>query len=258
MSVLSESLLRRLRFSCQGWLQVLDWNMTRLNDTLLKVDGLLDTNIAGLSDGDVLQYDEGTAKFINVSSGFLTTTSTTSTTSSTTSTTSTTSSSTTTRDWRHAASYVITTGSLSSGTLQDTWIDDGSRLVINEVAMTPGFQVDFTWEGVPSGGFKRIRMNGYYAGNPAHNVKIQAWDYNFSSWTNLTADASDIADGAADADYSFLINDSDFYSGGQVQIRFEHTSAGNATHDILFDALHIVTTTTTSTSTTSTSTTTAP
>jgi hypothetical protein len=96
MAVLTETQLQTLRWSCQGWITILDYNMTLLNDTLLKVSGMLDVNLTSLSNGDVLRYDTGTSKFVNVSSGFLTTTTTSTSTSTSTSTTTSTSTSTST------------------------------------------------------------------------------------------------------------------------------------------------------------------
>jgi hypothetical protein len=87
MGQLTESQLQTLRWSCQGWTQILDFNMTRLNDTLLKVEGMLDVNLTALGNNEVLQWDEGTQKFVNVGYGFLTTTTTTSTTSTSSTTT---------------------------------------------------------------------------------------------------------------------------------------------------------------------------
>lgn len=89
MSVLSESQLQKLRFSCQGWITILDYNMTRLNNTLLKVSGMLDVDLTSLSNNDVLRYNAASGKFENVSYGFLTTTTTSTSTSTTSSTTTT-------------------------------------------------------------------------------------------------------------------------------------------------------------------------
>lgn len=76
----------------QSWTQLLSDGMQRLEDTLLYVDEMLDVNLSSLTDGDVLQWDEGTSKFVNVNwkTVFPSTTSTTSTTTTTTSTTTTT------------------------------------------------------------------------------------------------------------------------------------------------------------------------
>lgn len=97
MGQLTESQLQTMRWSCQGWITILDFNMTRLN-ALLKVSEMLDVNLTALANNEVLQWDEGTSKFVNVGYGFLTTTttSTTSTSTSTSTTTTTTSTSSTT------------------------------------------------------------------------------------------------------------------------------------------------------------------
>ncbi|HPY64438.1 MAG TPA: hypothetical protein PKW87_07100 [Bacillota bacterium] len=74
--ILSPTQLEKLRYSCQGWVAVFNENMERLNDTLLKVASLTDVQLSGLADGDVLRYNSGTKKWVNVKSGFLTTTTT--------------------------------------------------------------------------------------------------------------------------------------------------------------------------------------
>jgi len=74
---LSATDLERLRFAHQGWNTLYNANINRLNDTYLKISGLLDVSITSLTDKDVLQYNSGISKWENVSSGFLTTTTTT-------------------------------------------------------------------------------------------------------------------------------------------------------------------------------------
>ena len=76
MAVLSESQLQKTRYSCQGWITALNYNMQRLNDTLLKVSGMLDVDLTSLTDDDVLVYNAGSGKFENINYGFLTTTTT--------------------------------------------------------------------------------------------------------------------------------------------------------------------------------------
>lgn len=255
MSVLTESQLRKHRWSSQGWIQVLDFNMTRLNDTLLKVSGMLDVDLSSLSDNDVLRYNTSSGKFENVSYGFLTTTTTSTTTSSTTSST------TTAVPWYLAANFNLTAGTESSGDFYSTHEEDDVRHVITEMAATPGYDFDYSFANVPAG-WKHVRIDGYYNGNAGHNVKIQAWDWSFSSWTNLTGAADDFPTNTSDQSYTFQINHNNFYSGGQVKLRFVHTSGGVAGHTFNLDYMRLMTTTTTTSSTTSTtstsSTTTAP
>ncbi len=85
MGVLSPSQLLRLRYSCQGWLELLKHNMNLLDGTgfsvsLLSIESMGDVNLSGLANNDVLQWDAGSSKWVNVNYGFLTTTTTTTTT----------------------------------------------------------------------------------------------------------------------------------------------------------------------------------
>ena len=66
----SESLLEKLKLGQQGWNEVLSRNTQRLNDILLKVDGLLDVDITNLATGDVLWWNESNQKFENVNKAY--------------------------------------------------------------------------------------------------------------------------------------------------------------------------------------------
>jgi len=77
---LTKTNLERLRFAHQGWNVLYNANLNRLNGTLLKIFGLTDVNITSLTDKDVLVWNSGTSKWVNLPSGFLTTTTTTTTT----------------------------------------------------------------------------------------------------------------------------------------------------------------------------------
>ena len=64
-TTLPNSLLRLLNpvNNSTDWATHFDYNMTRLNNTLLYVNALLDVDITGLADGDVLRYNSGTSKW---------------------------------------------------------------------------------------------------------------------------------------------------------------------------------------------------
>jgi hypothetical protein len=62
----TETQLEKLKLGGQGWNEVLSRNAQRLNDILLKVEGLVDVDIDGLKDGDVLWWNASTQKFENV------------------------------------------------------------------------------------------------------------------------------------------------------------------------------------------------
>jgi len=66
----SESLLEKLKLGQQGWNEVLSRNAQRLNDILLKVDGLLDVDITDIKTGDVLWWNASNQKFENVNKAY--------------------------------------------------------------------------------------------------------------------------------------------------------------------------------------------
>ena len=117
MGQLSDTQLEKLTHSCQGWNEILERNARLLNDTLLKVSGLLDVNLTSLTNGDVLAWNTSQSKWINKPKGavVLTTTSTTTTTTTSTTTTSTTTTSTTT------TSTTSTTTTIPPGSWLGTW-----------------------------------------------------------------------------------------------------------------------------------------
>jgi len=79
-----------------NWVNYDEVNVNLLNSTLLKLSGILDVDDSGISDGQVLRYNNGTSMFepFSIPGGYRLLTTTTSTTSTTT--TSTTSTTTTT------------------------------------------------------------------------------------------------------------------------------------------------------------------
>jgi hypothetical protein len=145
--------------------------------------------------------------------------------------------------WYWATSYTITTGSLSSGTLSHTYEKDGVSLVINETTGTPGSVLDFTfgeYNEVPTTNLL-VNFQARYDGSTTHNVKLQQWDYTNTSWTNVTGVVRDFATTTALTPFQFtLIDDSDYLSGGQIKLRLNHSSAGNATHDFYIDWMELI------------------
>lgn len=146
--------------------------------------------------------------------------------------------------WNLPSSVSVSVGSIDSGTVDDTHSDNGVELVINETNGTPGFTFDLVFGEENSASTTTLDVNiyGYYDGNPAHNVKLQQYNYNTTSWTNVTADANDFPAAGAEQTYQFsLIDDANYQSGGQLQLRFNHTSAGNQIHNFHLDFVRLAT-----------------
>lgn len=53
-------------YGASDWVSVHNYNMTRMNDTLLKISGLPDVSIAGLASGHILVYNSTLGKFKNI------------------------------------------------------------------------------------------------------------------------------------------------------------------------------------------------
>ena len=139
-------------------------------------------------------------------------------------------------------------GAVVSGAYTDTWAQDGTLLTLSEVQnAVPAFTYDFIFNNIDPddevGESKRVHLYGYYKGNPAHNVKVQQYNYTTLGWTNLTAATDDIPSATSSSAYSWpVFTTSDYISSalGQMQIRITHTDGnGVSTHQLIIDNLHI-------------------
>jgi len=139
--------------------------------------------------------------------------------------------------WYNPDSITANTGSIVSGTIEDTWSDNGVKLQLSEVIGTPGFDYDFYFYDVPADAYS-LTINGYYQGNAGHNVKIQQWNFTTEAWTNLTAETDDFPATTSDQNYQFaLFGGANYNSGGQVRIKIIHTTAGSNTHNFFVDQM---------------------
>jgi hypothetical protein len=116
-------------------------------------------------------------------------------------------------------------------------------LVINETNGTPGTLVDFTfgeYNSVPTTDLI-VNFQFRYGGSSSHNVKLQQWNYTTTSWTNVTGVTQDFPDTSALTPYQFtLIDEADYLSGGEIQLRINHSSAGNINHDFYIDWMELL------------------
>lgn len=141
--------------------------------------------------------------------------------------------------WYHPDEIIVVAGAIESGAIEDTWSSNDTRLALTETTANPGFDYHFYFYDVPDTAFA-IRFNGYYAGNPAHKVKIQQWNFNTTSWTNLTSDTTDFPSAAADYDDEFsLFGGTNYVSSGHVRIRIYHDGVGAALHRFYIDLLEM-------------------
>jgi len=167
------------------------------------------------------------------------TTSTSTTTSTTTTTTTTSTATTTSPDWRLSKSILLSSGTINSGTIVNTYTENNTYLILNEIAGNPGFDFRFDFNDVPTSNID-ICLAGYYQGNPAHNVKIRAWNFNTSVFDDLTAATTDFPSIVVKSSYKFTIQNANYVSGvGQAIIQIIHTSNGSAGHLFHIDHLYL-------------------
>ena len=145
-----------------------------------------------------------------------------------------------------ADSITLNAGVVASGTVVDSRDFNQVYYQIQEVAATPGFDAEFhfTLDNVPG----KLTFIGRYDGQPSHNVVIEAWNYTTMLWDSFSGVAQDVPDGTLDLLYAFDYADllaqngsviTDYISGTDAKIRFQHTTAGTATHDFYIDFVAI-------------------
>jgi hypothetical protein len=137
-----------------------------------------------------------------------------------------------------ADSITLNTGTLDSGTVDDTKAIDGVYYHVGEVTGSPGFEfeINFTLAKDPG----RVEIVGRYEGNAAHIVLIYAWNYTLAQWDRFTSDARDFISSTEDAVFIFDYDDlagsiSDYISGTDSKVKIEHTTSGNANHNFYLD-----------------------
>lgn len=127
-------------------------------------------------------------------------------------------------------------GTVAAGAASDLAALGGTLVQINEVTGAPGFIATLTFSGVLT--VTGVVIHGYYKGSAGHTVNVEAYNYDTASWDVLGTIPNG---GVSPAYYSFnLVNPANYVSGGAAQLRFNHTSSGNATHRLYLDLVQYV------------------
>lgn len=146
----------------------------------------------------------------------------------------------TTDDAAPIQSSLATAGSATVGTETNTYTatqaDDGTNWEIAETAGTPGFTLtmDFT-APVAGQSATRLIIYGYYDGNLAHTVNVDAYDWVTTSYDNVGT----LPDAVGEAVHTFTLDADHTDSDGSIRIRINHTSAGNINHTLYLDWVYV-------------------
>jgi len=144
-----------------------------------------------------------------------------------------------TRFWYQPYSMTVQEGTLACGGLTNLHADDGDRMQVNEIA-GQNFTIILTFIGVPVAE-RTVNIKGNYDGNPAHNVKLQVYNFDSVSWDNFTGDSTDFPSQVGEGSYQFTLPTpyADYISDGEMRIRIRHTSNGSAGHEMYLDHLYL-------------------
>ena len=161
--------------------------------------------------------------------------------------------------WMFAKGFELDGGSVDSGTIEDTKVADGVGLVIAEAAGSEAFDLDLLFGTIPAEvPAVRVNMKANYDGTPGHNVKLKVLDPATETYDNVTGATTDFPDSSTIESYTFNVKDDKYIASGQMTLKVDHTSSGNAGDKFTVDRISLqAITVTTTTSTTTTTTTTA-
>jgi len=135
-------------------------------------------------------------------------------------------------------SMTVSAGTLASGSVSDVKVMlDGNIVQIEEVAATPGFNVQFSFTNVSQSqppNFVNARYR--YDGSATHFVSIDLYNYTDAAWNQWTVftTTDDYYQNATI--YIPNGNRANYVdSSGNAKVRIYHNTAGNASHDLYID-----------------------
>jgi len=132
------------------------------------------------------------------------------------------------------ATSISTTVGTPTGILAATQNQDGIYYHVDEVNESPGFTVTADFANVLTAA-TNLNIYGRYDGNSGHTVNVEVWRYDTSQWEIL----GQLTDSATDALHTFALTDARHREGNLVQMRINHVSSGNTSHDLYIDHLYL-------------------
>lgn len=118
---------------------------------------------------------------------------------------------------------------------------DGNILQIEEVAATPGQEVEFLFTDIVE--FKRLGISMFYVGSATHFIEIQIWDFVQAAWLTIWTFSSGLGLNYRYSDIPATpeIKLFDLIDGaGNVKVRMCHPVNGNAAHDSFIDYVTLI------------------
>lgn len=130
----------------------------------------------------------------------------------------------------NATSILTTEGTNDSGNLSSIQVINVDSYNVSELSGGSPLLVEINFTGVQT--FSNILFRLQYVGGLGHEIAIETWNYDDSSWENH----GEITDQSTMTEFVIDILDAaDHVSGGIVQLRLDHQQNGNAAHRLYID-----------------------
>lgn len=132
------------------------------------------------------------------------------------------------------SSVTVTNGTITSGNVSSTQYSDDEYLVVQE---TGQFIIELNYNDMANDPAV-FDFKGRYEGNPAHEVELQFWNYNTSSWDNANSTINDFPSSFSDSELTFLYpaDSSNYRDGLNSSVRIIHTSSAVSSHYFYIDS----------------------
>ena len=139
----------------------------------------------------------------------------------------------------HADSMIADVGAIVSGTLADTYTQNGAFLELSEVAGTPAFTYRFNFSIGAGNQPIKLFIFGRYEGNVGHTVNVEFVDPvlgppNYTNLGTLVSSSNNVL-------HTFVFGGNGATAFGAMTIRINHTTAGNINHGLFIDHLYVTT-----------------
>lgn len=137
-----------------------------------------------------------------------------------------------------ATSFENVTGSVISGSISDTWVEDNHHMTLSEVIGTPGFDYIFNITDIEAVCLlEELLVVERYTGNIGHSVTIQILNYTSGFYQVFDT----IVDSLVFNTHSINITgmNGHIIQNGTLSIRFYHPSPGNQFHTLEIDYIFL-------------------
>ena len=127
----------------------------------------------------------------------------------------------------------MVTCTVSGGDFTDVCYDDQNYHCINECSGTPGFDVNYYFEGLNPAFQYTATFIYQYLGSAGHDIKLRIYNYNTQTFDDVTGNTDDFDNNYPlfeQVVYNLPSTMTNYVSGGDAVLKIIHTSPGVTAH----------------------------